>query len=230
MRFLGIIPARGGSKRLPGKNIKPLGGIPLIAWTIRTARESGICVDLIVSTDDAEIAAVSQHYGAAVPSLRPAFLATDTASSMDVVLHVLNEYEEDHGDVNGVVLLQPTSPFRTASTIRQGAELFEKHKGVRSVVSLSPVESHPAWCFHIVGEDNNIRPLMGWEGTRKRSQDLDSLYALNGGLYIASPAQLRKQEGFINEESLAVIASDWVESIDIDTELDWLLAEAVLRV
>ena len=117
LRLLAIVPARGGSKRLPRKNVLLLGGKPLIAWTIDAARDSGCFVDVLVSTDDAEIADRARAHGALVPWLRPPEFATDTARSIDVVLHALDWYERERGAVAGMMLLQPTSPFRTAGKI-----------------------------------------------------------------------------------------------------------------
>ena len=113
MKILALIPARGSSKRLPGKNTKLLGGLPLIVWTIRAAKESGCCTQVMVSTDDPEIAAVARDFGAEVPWLRPPELATDTASSVDVALHAIANCGAGSHTIDGLLLLQPTSPFRS---------------------------------------------------------------------------------------------------------------------
>ncbi len=127
MRILAVIPARGGSKRLPRKNIRPLGGIPLIFWSINAAKGISEICDILVSTDDPEIAEVTKNTGALVPWLRPRELATDTAQSVDVCLHALEWYEKEKGKVDGLMLLQPTSPFRTRGSILRGIELFDKN-------------------------------------------------------------------------------------------------------
>ena len=129
MKILALIPARGGSKRLPKKNILPLGGKPLISWTIDAVKDTPEIVDILVSTDSCEIASVARAAGALVPWLRPDVLSTDTATSMDVCLHALDWYEEKYGDVDGLLLLQPTSPFRDKNTITKGIELFQSHHG-----------------------------------------------------------------------------------------------------
>ena len=124
-KVLAVIPARGGSKRLQRKNVLPLGGIPLVAWSIRAAKQSGVFCDILVSTDDQEIADIAILHGARVPWMRPAELANDTASVVDVLIHDLNRYEAmAKADIDAVMLLQPTSPYRRASTIREAVETF----------------------------------------------------------------------------------------------------------
>lgn len=226
LRLLAIVPARGGSKRLPRKNMLPLGGKPLIAWTIDAASQSGCFVDVLVSTDDEEIAAISRRHGSLVPWLRPAELASDTARSIDVVLHALDWYEQAHGAVDGLMLLQPTSPFRTGATIRAGAERFASLGAGPAVVSVSPAEAHPAWTFLQEGE--RIRPACGWDSLTLRSQDLPPAYRLNGAVYVATPAQLRATQSFFAEDMNALVMPDPEESEDIDTPQDWARAEQLV--
>ncbi|GGU69676.1 hypothetical protein GCM10009504_28620 [Pseudomonas laurentiana] len=221
MKILAIIPARGGSKRLPGKNIKHLDGRPLIAWTIEVALQSQMFVETIVSTDDPAIAEVAQRFGAAVPGLRPAHLATDTAGSVDVVLQVLDDYEAVHGDVNGVMLLQPTSPFRTSESIRQAVALFEAN-GRRAVVSVCTAASHPAWSFSLEGD--TLAPFLGWEPLTRRSQDLQPAYTLNGSIYLVAPQVLRQEKRFVGPGVQPLVIAEAFESLDIDTPEDWEMA------
>lgn len=226
MKILALIPARGGSKRLPGKNIKLLGGLPLIAWTIRAALESKCCVDVLVSTDEQEIADISLAYGASVPWLRPPELSSDTATSIDVALHALDAYEEAHGPVDGLMLLQPTSPFRSADTIKSGVTLFEANGGIRSVVGVSPAQSHPAWCFRTTAD--GMAPFLGWDQLKKRSQDLEPAWMLNGALYLISSERLRKDHTFLTPDTLPLVMDDASAAIDIDTASDFAQCEAVL--
>lgn len=226
-RVLALIPARGGSKRVPRKNILSLGGLPLIGWSIRSALNSGICSDVLVSTDDPEIAEIARELGASVPSLRPAALATDTAGSVDVALHVLDRYEAEHGQVDAMVLLQPTSPFRSALSIQEAMHLFELHGGTRPVVSVAPVATHPAWSFRLDGE--GMSPLLGWDALNGRSQDLEPMWALNGSIYIVPTGRLRRDRAFVTRDVLPFQMSGAVDSIDIDTWLDWRLAESVIQ-
>ena len=228
MKILALIPARGGSKRLPGKNIKPLGGLPLIVWTIRAARTSSCFVDVLVSTDDQEIADISLVYGASVPWLRPPELASDTAHGVDVALHALDAYEMSHGPVDGLLLLQPTSPFRTAETIKSGVALFETNRGIRPVVGVSPAQSHPAWCFRTTAD--GMEPFLGWDVLKKqkRSQDLEPAWILNGAFYLISSDRLRKEKNFLPSDALPLLMDDPIVGIDIDTASDFEKCERSL--
>lgn len=219
VRLLAIVPARGGSKRLPRKNLLPLGGKPLIAWTLDAAFESGCFVDVLVSTDDAEIAEAARAHGALVPWLRPAKFATDTARSIDAVLHAMDWYEREHGSVTGIMLLQPTSPFRTAATIANAAARFLELGADSPVVGVSPAENHPAWTFYVEG--SCLQPFCGWAGLKQRSQDLSPAYTLNGAIYVSTPERLRATQSFFAVDMHALIMSDRAESQDIDTAEDW---------
>lgn len=226
MKLLALIPARGGSKRVLNKNIRPLGGKPLIAWTIDAARGAPELADLLVSTDSPAIAKAAEAAGALVPWLRPAELATDTASSMAVCLHALDWYEQEKGPVDGLLLLQPTSPFRTITSIRRAIEQFCAHPQ-QSVVSFSPAESHPMWCYRV--DSNAIAPFIK-EGDRPtRSQDLPPAYVINGALYIASPSLLRQRGSFLGADTVPLVIDDAREALDIDTEWDWMLAETLIK-
>ncbi|WP_045051799.1 cytidylyltransferase domain-containing protein [Chromobacterium violaceum] len=224
-KVLAIIPARGGSKRLPRKNVRLLGGVPLIERTISAALQCDVISAVLVSTDDSEIADVSRAAGAMVPWLRPADLATDVSGSADVTIHALDWYEREHGEVDAVILLQPTSPFRKIETIYATVTDFLS-RNLKSLVSVSPTSTHPAWCFS--EENGHITPLQGWDKLHKRSQDLDPVYALNGLIYICTPAFLRESRSFISQDSKIFLIEDLIESHDIDTPLDWIVAESYL--
>lgn len=225
MRILALIAARGGSKRIPGKNIRSLGGKPLIVWSIDVANGIPEICDILVSTDDSAIAEVARNASALVPWLRPAELATDTASSVDVCLHALDWYEGENGEVDGLLLLQPTSPFRSRGTVMRGIELFRVHKR-RSVLGVSPAKSHPMWCLQIDGE--TMRPFMAGGALRLRSQDLPLAYVVNGAFYLIAPEELRKLRSFYSDDMLPLVIDQPEELTDIDTEWDWRLAETVL--
>jgi CMP-N-acetylneuraminic acid synthetase len=212
-----LIPARGGSKRLPRKNVRLLGGRPLIAWTIDAALESGVCSHVVVSTDDDEIAEAAIRAGASVPALRPAALALDETPSIDVVVHELERALERGVQLSGLLLLQPTSPFRRAQSIRDAAALFARSDG-RSVVSVSPLSEHPSWCRAVDGEGClALLPEQPFELTQ-----------LNGLIYLASPECVMQRRSLYSEPTVALVIRDRVESIDIDTALDWAFAEAVI--
>ena len=223
-RILAIVPARGGSKRLPRKNVLPLGGKPLIAWTIDTALESGGLVDVLVSTDDVEIADAARSAGAMVPWLRPAELSTDTASSADVIAHALAWYERENGRVDAVLLLQPTSPFRRAESIRGAVRSYDEQTGPvpYPVVSVSPALSHPAWTF--TWRDGELQPSLGWEPLGLRSQDLPPAYSLNGAMYLIPAADVRDGRPIVRPGVQPYVMTDSRESLDIDTVDDWALA------
>jgi CMP-N,N'-diacetyllegionaminic acid synthase len=226
MRILALITARGGSKRLPGKNIRLLGGSPLINWSINIAKGLPEVVDILVTTDDPEIAKVSKSAGALVPWLRPPELATDTASSVDVCLHALKWYEEEKGKVDGVMLLQPTSPFRSRSKILEGIKVFGLHQH-RPLVGVSEPRSHPMRCFKI--EDGILHPLIKGEGMSMRTQELPPIYVVNSSFYLIAPEVLRKQRSFYKGDLIPLISEDPKESLDIDTKWDWMMAEAVVQ-
>lgn len=231
LRLLAIIPARSGSKRLPGKNARSLGGRPLITWSIHAALEAGAFCDVLLSTDDADLAAIGSEAGALVPWLRPPELATDTASSGDVLRHALAWYEADRGSVDGVVLLQPTCPFRRAASIRGALRQFVAQPDrarAATVVSVSRSSVPPEWCFRIGESDGALQPILGWNEVGKRSQDLKAAYQLNGSIYVASSETIRESLPLVAQGSLAFLMDGPEEAIDIDTEDDWRVAEFFL--
>jgi CMP-N,N'-diacetyllegionaminic acid synthase len=225
MRILAFITARGGSKRLPGKNIRPLGGTPLLVWSINVAKDIPDICDILVSTDDPAIAKVSKDAGTLVPWLRPAELATDTATSVDVCLHALEWYEAEKGKVDGLMLLQPTSPFRSRKTVLRGIELFRENQ-CQFVIGVSPAKSHPMRCFRFEGK--YLRPFVEGSGVSIRSQDLPLAFAINGAFYLITPEDLRKQKSFYCANMLPLVINAPEESLDIDTESDWKDAEIIL--
>lgn len=226
MRILTIIAARGGSKRVAGKNLRELGGRALICWSVDVVRDNPEICDVLVSTDDPRIAKVAKAAGAQVPWLRPAELASDTASLVDVCLHALDWYEECDGKMDGLLLLQPTSPFRSRATVQRGLELFRRDQA-RVVIGVSPAESHPLWCFRIEGD--KMRPFLPSSGVNTRSQDLPPAYAVNGSFYLISPPNLRQRRSFFGGEMTPLIIEDEVEAVDIDSEWDWAIAEMAVK-
>ena len=226
MRILALIPARGGSKRLPGKNIRPLGGLSLIERSINIAQDLPEICDVLVSTDSKRIANISRNAGALVPWLRPADLATDTSSSVDVALHALNWYEEAFGVVDGLLILQPTSPFRTRERVLQGITKFSVNQR-STVIGVSPAKSHPMWCFKI--DENVMSPVISDTDFYLRSQDLPNVYTINGAFYLIRPDELRSLRSFFKSKMIPLVMDQVMESIDIDTELDWVFAEACLE-
>lgn len=226
MKILALILARGGSKRVPGKNIRMLGSKPLLAWSIDAGKCVAEVADTLVSTDDAAIADVAREGGALVPWLRPAELATDSASSLDAAIHALDWYEAERGKVDGVLLLQPTSPFRSAQSVRGGIALYREHDR-KPVVGVSPAHSHPLWCYKIDGQA--MRPFVDGGGLGVRSQDLPPAYVINGAFYLADPDKLRAERSFFSDDMVPLVMPAAEEGIDIDTEWDWKVAEMHVR-
>ncbi|MBE8400925.1 acylneuraminate cytidylyltransferase family protein [Leptospira borgpetersenii] len=227
MKLLAVIPARGGSKRLPGKNIRILGNKPLIAWSIDVVKQIPEICDILVSTDDEEIGEIAKKFGAFVPWLRPVDLAEDTSSSIDVVLHAFDWYEKEKQEIDGVILLQPTSPFRREESIRKGIEIFLKNEKKNTVLGVSPADPHPMWCFKL--ENGNLKPFCGGEGLYLRSQDLPPAYFVNGSFYLTPKIHLKEKRTFYTEIVVPLITKYEVESLDIDTESDWKWAECILK-
>ena len=222
MKILALIAARGGSKRLPSKNIRLLGGKPLINWSIDIAKNILEICDILVSTDEPTIAGISKEAGAYVPWLRPAELSTDTASPVDVALHALEFYEDKKGSVDGLLLLQPTSPFRTQATVKRGIELFGKH-GYQPVLGVSPTHAHPFWTLKMDGD--YLVPFMQEHGLNKRTQDLPPAYVVNGSFYLISPNELQAGRSFVGSKTVPLLIESPQEVVDIDTEWDFKLAE-----
>lgn len=226
MNPLIIIPARGGSKGIPYKNIKPLNGKPLICYSIDVARlytsDSNICV----STDDDRIIAVVEQYGLKVPFKRPAELATDTASSNDVLLHALNFYEQQGKTIDIIILLQPTSPFRKVGFLKEAIALFDPF--VDMVVSVKESAANPYYnCF----EDNSdgyltISKSTGHPITRR--QDAPKVWEYNGSIYVINPTSL-KDKGMQHFTNIKKYPMTDNYSVDIDTPLDWKIAELLLQ-
>jgi CMP-N-acetylneuraminic acid synthetase len=204
--------------------VLPLAGRPLIDWSIRVALESGVCADVLVSTDDEEIANVARRSGALAPWLRPAELSHDTAGTAPVLTHALSWYEQVHGAVDAVLLLQPTSPFRSVESIRGAIRTYTDQPGPthHPVVSVSPAASHPAWTF--AWQDGEFCPSLGWEPLTLRSQDLPPAYALNGALYVIPAEDVRISRPIMRPGILPFVMTDARESLDIDTVDDWALA------
>ena len=225
MRILALITARKGSKRVPQKNIRILGDRPLIVWSIEAAKDISEICDILVSTDDPVIADICKESGAYVPWLRPDSLATDTAPSVDVALHALDWYESEKGVVDALLLLQPTSPFRSNGTIQSGIRLFEEH-GHRTVVGVSKVSEHPMWMLKKEGA-HMLVPYLTDHRLDTRSQALIPLWVVNGGFYLISPQNLRSQKAFIVDKVVPLFIESSEEALDIDTEWDFKLAEFI---
>lgn len=211
MKILGIIPARGGSKGVPGKNIKLLGGKPLIAHAIDCAKDSGKLSRIIVSTDSEEIATVAETFGAEV-ILRPSDLATDTSNVVTAVKHVLEELKEDF-DI--IVLLQPTAPFRTGIQLNEVIQLLSDSEELEGVISVVPMDDvHPARMYHLEKENYISSYLI--DGETLRRQDIKPVYYRNGCFYaVKTKAFLEHSSFMVQIKKGYVMDVNWLVNIDI---------------
>lgn len=231
-KILAIIPARGGSKSIPKKNIKPFLGKPLIAWVLEALKKSQVAGRIIVSTDDEEIATLSKQYGAEVPFMRPAELAQDSTPTLPVLQHALKWLKDNEGyDPEVVLLSQATSPGVLALHFKEGMKLFLS-SGADSVISLVgvPANYSPHWQFNLK-EEGRIDLATGESVTRviRRRQDLPKTFIRNSALYIFKPHLLFSDDpSFYGEDVRGYVMEDKF-NIDIDTPEDWVVAENKLR-
>jgi CMP-N,N'-diacetyllegionaminic acid synthase len=226
MHTVAIVPARGGSKGLPQKNILPLLGRPLIAHTIEAARAARSVERVLVSTESREIAEIARQCGAEVPFLRPLELARDETPTLLVLQHVLVQLKATEGHAPEIiVLLQPTSPLRRAEDIDKAVGLLEQ-TGADSVVSLCAAEHHP-YCMNRL-EGDRVRPFLENVPEYTRRQDLPPVYRLNGAVYVTRRRVLMEDNRVLGEDTRGLVM-DAESSVDIDTLLDFKVAALILR-
>ena len=228
-KVLALIPARGGSKGLPGKNIKDLCGMPLLAWPIRAARESNYIDQVIVSTENKNYADIARSYGASVPFIRPAKLARDDSTTYLVVEHALNYLKSQNEIYDYMVLLEPTSPLTTSKDIDEALKLLiSKRDLADSVVGVSKVEAtHPVFDVRI-NDKGLIEPYVGNGFNIFKRQEIDKLYYFEGSLYISDLAILIREKSFYHNRTLPYIVPRW-KAIEIDELVDYVCAEAILQ-
>lgn len=229
-KVLAIIPARGGSKGLPGKNLRPLHGKPLVAWPVSAALGCSSVNLVIISTDDPAIADAARAAGAEVPFMRPAYLASDTASSMDVVLHALDTLESQGQVFEFVVLLEPTSPLTESSDVETALSMLKGSGDLAdSIVGVCRVEStHPEYDVRR-NDQGLITPyaVPDFQSLRRR-QDIEKLYFLEGSLYISRVDAFRQHRSFYHHRTLGYEVPRW-KSIEVDDIFDFIMVEAVLQ-
>lgn len=220
-----VIPARGGSKGLPGKNIKPLGDLPLLGWTTEALSQSGLReARCLLSTDDTAIAETGRTCGLEVPFLRPAKLASDTASSLDVVLHALDWLAEARGEQpTWILLLQPTSPFRPPAAIDRAWEILHDDPTLDAVIGVKAIQRSPGSLF-LANARGHLCPLGDDDITRR--QDSPGLLTPNGALYLIRSSVLRTGGNFF-PPATAPLPMDAIANLDIDDATDWAMAEAL---
>lgn len=220
--FLAIILARGGSKRLPRKNVLKLNKKPLIAWSIEAGLKSQYVDKVVVSSDDDEILSVAQEYGADILQ-RPIELASDTATAFDAIEHTIKNIEQ----YDYVILLQPTSPLRSEINIDEAIVLLDK-KQAEAVVSVCETDHSPLWS-NTLPNDDSMSQFLKEEVLNKRSQDLDVYYRLNGAIYICKTDRLIEEKGFFIKDKIYAYKMDRESSIDIDEEIDFKMAEFMME-
>jgi CMP-N,N'-diacetyllegionaminic acid synthase len=228
MRILGIIPARGGSKGVPGKNIKLLNGKPLLKYTSEIALESQFLTAVILSSDDNQIITVAKSLGIQVPFIRPEELAQDTTPTIDVIIHALQWYENQTVFFDAVCLLQVTSPFRTVEFLNKAIEKFIA-SGCDSLVSVQkvPHEYNPHWTFE-VNTEGNLKIATGEEKIISRRQELPDAYHRDGSIYIMKTKVLLQQHSLYGK-SISFIESAPEFYVNIDTVDDWEKAEQMIK-
>jgi CMP-N,N'-diacetyllegionaminic acid synthase len=226
-KVLGLILARAGSKGLPGKNLRDLGGKPLIAWSIDAGRQSARVDDVVVSTDGEAIAAVARQCGADVPFLRPPALATDEAASIDAVEHAVDWLNERGRSYGYLVLLEPTSPLREASDVDRALEMLAA-SDAGAVVSVCRADvAHPSFMYRI-GADGRLEPYLSAQPDGLRRQDIEPLYYLDGTVYVSRVDTLRSRRSFYHEGTVGYEVPKW-KAPEIDDEVDFMLVEAIMR-
>lgn len=223
--ILYVIPARGGSKGIPCKNIKMLAGRPLIAYTIDVAKQLADNADICLSTDDGNIAKVAADCGLEVPFMRPAELATDTAGTYEVLMHALDFYKDKGKEYDILVLLQPTSPLRTADDVKGALSLFTPD--IDMVVSVKEAATNPYYNAYEEDSDGFLHISKG-NGTFTRRQDAPHVWEYNGAVYVINVASLYKMQlGEFRRRRCYVM--DSFRSLDLDTSLDWAVAEIIMK-
>jgi len=224
-KTLAIITARGGSKRLPNKNILDLVRKPLIAWTSDVAKKSKHITKLIVSTDSEKIKQVAEKYNVEVPFIRPDYLASDTATSFDVIKHSIEFFANKNEYFDYIMLLQPTSPLRTDQHIDEAFSMLTDE--TKAVVSVCESEHSPLWS-NSLPENLSMKNFISEKNKNLRSQDLPIYYRLNGAIYISEINYFFENKGFFSENTKAYIMPQ-LNSTDIDTQLDFDFCEFLIK-
>ncbi|WP_097014063.1 cytidylyltransferase domain-containing protein [Anaerocolumna aminovalerica] len=225
MRNIAFIPARSGSKGVKDKNIRLLNGKPLLAYSIEAAKNSNLFDEIFVSTDSIEYADIAKRWGANVPFLRNEELATDTATTWDVVKDTLKNYMKNGMEFDTIAILQPTSPLRQTYDIISGYNQM-KFKNANAIVSVCEVDHSPLWS-NTLPEDGSLKNFLNQEILNLPRQSLPTYYRINGALYIAKTGYALNANSLYDDKCYSIIMSK-ENSIDIDSELDFIIAEALI--
>ena len=229
-KILGLIPARGGSKGLPRKNLIKLCGKPLLGWPIGTAKKSKYVDKIVVSTDDSEIAEKAIILGAEIPFIRPSKLATDTAKSSSVIEHAILFFKNKGEIFDYLLLLEPTSPLTEAQDVDRAIQILdEKRKIADSIVGVSRVEATHHEFTVTISEDGLIRPLSASQFLDiRRRQDISELYFVEGSLYISDTEVFLQKKSFYHNRTLPYIVPKW-KAIEVDDIVDFICIEAIMK-
>ena len=226
-KILGLIPARGGSKGIPGKNIKPLNGLPLLQYTFQSASGSKLLSRIILSSDNDEIIAVAKKIGIEIPFVRPAYLALDNSPTLPVILHAIDFLEAEGEYFDAVCLLQTTTPFRSKGFVDKAIQTFIE-SGADALISVLevPHEYNPHWVFE-KNEDNLLHIATGEKQLITRRQELPKSFIRDGAIYVTKTSVLKEQRSLYGN-SLTYIESDAKFHINLDTLQDWAEAEKMV--
>jgi CMP-N,N'-diacetyllegionaminic acid synthase len=229
MRVIGLIPARGGSKGVPRKNVRPLGGKPLLWYTADAARASTRLARVVLTTDDEEIAALGRQYGLDVPFLRPAALAADDTPTLPVVRHAITALEASGEQIDAICLLQPTAPFRSARVIDGCVDLLAR-SAADAVLTVAevPHEYNPHWVY-FADAAGALRLSTGEAQPIPRRQSLPKAFHRDGSVYLTRRDVVMQQHSLYGERVLGFFVDSDAANVSIDTAADWARAEAVLE-
>ena len=220
MKILILILARGGSRRLPNKNILKLGKKHLINWSIDFAKKIPFVCDILVSTDSKKIGSIARQKGVLVSWIRPKKLSTNSSTSEDAALHAIDWYENRIQKIDGLMLLQPTSPFRRLKTIKEGIRIFKNKKNISVIgVKQSKYNSNN---YYILSKTKN-------KSLKKLLKNPEAVYRVNGSFYLISPSNLRKNKSFYSNNTSPLVCKLMIESIDIDTKDEWKIAKRLVN-
>ncbi len=225
MKILSIILARKNSKRIKNKNKIILKNKKLIEHTFLAAKKSKLFSQILLTTDDRQIIKLAKKYNVLAPWLRPKNLSNDFTPSYKVIIHAYNWYEKKYGKVDGIFVLQPTSPFRKIKTIKEMIKIFIKNKK-RPVINVSKCNEHPEWMVKL--QNNKMIPYISKKYFKNRSQSLKKLYKINGLGYLISPFILKKEKTLVPSNAIPCINKSKIESIDIDDMQDYILAKSLI--
>lgn len=226
-KILAIIPARGGSKGLPGKNIRPLCGKSLIGWSIEHAQRSKYIDDIFISTDSTEIASVAESCGIEVPELRPTELAADTVPSSEFIVYTINHLAEKGKKFDYIILLEPTSPLRDVEDVDKSIEILIDNSKAEAIVSVCKAEDiHPAFMVMISEQGT----LQGYDSDMKalRRQDLPDVFFFEGTIYVSKVESFLKRKAFYHEKTLPYIVPKW-KSFEVDDIIDFTIIETLMK-